>query len=432
MLRNNLELIVQYPAPGGYRCRGFTNLRLFAPVYLVVDGAMRADQRVAHLLGEALCQEIHRYTGSVEQQSPPCGGTISRASCHAMDEPSCRKIFVRVSATAGRNAPSSWPDPTAESSWLAHPNDAQWQVIPAMPAGTDVPAHVPAQWRGINVAFWKRHPTEALWGIMQRAGLTPDESRLFISYVRRDSSAVADQLFVALTDEGFDVFLDRCSVPVGVEFQERLMQDLSDKAMVVLLNSPGVAQSYWIQEEIAAIKTYRLGLLELQFPNSTKRPDIDPDFTASISPSDLVPAGRHYGEGAQKFSVPALRRAVSEIKAVHGRAIHRRRFELIDNFAAALMAASVSSSILPDGSFLVHPRGRGNPTVVGLNVRPPELTDFSLLHQRGNVSPNRLGWLISPAPFFVARRKTDIAWLGGVCHIQHADEAQIAQLIAKF
>lgn len=55
------------------------------------------------------------------------------------------------------------------------------------------------------------------------------ESRLFISYVRRDTSAIADQLFGALTQEGFDVFLDRCSVPVGVPFQKRLMQDLCDK-----------------------------------------------------------------------------------------------------------------------------------------------------------------------------------------------------------
>jgi hypothetical protein len=430
MLRNNLELIVQYPAPGGYRCRGFTNLRLFAPVYIVVDGAIQTDQTVANLLGEALCQEVRRYAGSVEQASMPCGG-MSAASCHAMGEPSCRKIFVRVSATAGANR-ANWPDPTAEAAWRAHSGDAQWEVIPAMPAGTDVAAHVPAQWRGINVAFWKRHPIESLWGIMQRAGLTPEESRLFISYVRRDSSAVADQLFVALTDQGFDVFLDRCSVPVGVEFQERLMQDLSDKAMVVLLNSPGVAHSYWVQEEIAMIKTYRLGLLELQFPNAAKRPDIDPDFATSISPADLVSAGRDYPEEARKLSDPALQNVVGRIKAVHGRAIHRRRFELIDNFAAALMAASVPSSILPDGSFLVHPRGSGNPTVVGLHVRPPELTDFSLLHQRGNVSPNRLGWLISPAPFFVAKRKTDIAWLGGVCHIQHADEAQIAQLVANF
>ena len=160
-----------------------------------------------------------------------------------------------------------------------------------MPAGTSPSAHLPVEWQGINASFWTRDPIESLWGVIQRAGLAPEESRIFISYVRRDTTAVADQLFAALTVEGFDVFLDRSSVPVGVQFQERLNQDLVDKAMVVFLNSPSVDQSRWVAEEIATIKTYRLGLLELRFPNVPERADIDPDFTRELTTADLVPTG---------------------------------------------------------------------------------------------------------------------------------------------
>jgi len=290
--------------------------------------------------------------------------------------------------------------------------------------------NVPPAWQGINVCFWSRHPGETIWAVLQRAGLTPEDSRLFISYVRADTTPVADQLFAALTEEGFDVFLDRCSVPIGVQFQEQLMQDLCDKAMVVLLNSAGVAKSHWVGEEIAIIKTYRLGLLELRFPSGSPRADIDPDFTQTLSASDLESAGPDYAAGAEKLSATVLADMVDRIKEVHGRALHRRRYELIDNFAAALSAFGKMAQALPDGTFVLPSTGRRNETVVGLTVRPPELGDFCHLHQRGAVSANRDGWLVSPSPFFLAQRQAHVSWLCGVSNIRHANEAQISQLAA--
>jgi hypothetical protein len=321
--------------------------------------------------------------------------------------------------------------PTAEPQWLAHLNDPAWQVLPALPEGASPSIHLPSLLQGINVSFWTRHPVETIWAVLQRAGLTPEESRLFISYVRADTTAVADQLFAALTNEGFDVFLDRCSVPIGVQFQEQLMQDLCDKAMVVLLNSAGVAHSHWVGEEIAIMKTYRLGLLELRFPDGTPRQDIDPDFSRTLGARDLVQAGPDYKAGAQKLSAQMLAEAVDRIKEVHGRALHRRRYELIDNFAAALAACGKTAQVLLDGTFVLPSIGKRNPAVVGLTVRPPDLGDFCNLHQRGAVSAARDGWLISPAPFFLAQRQANVSWLGGVSNIRHANEAQMSQLAAS-
>jgi hypothetical protein len=215
---------------------------------------------------------------------------------------------------------------------------------------------------------------------------------------------------------------------VGAQFQERLMQDLCDKAMVVLLNSVGIADSHWVQEEIAIVKTYRLGLLQLRFPTGMERPDIDPDFTETLTRQDLVSAGSNYAIGSKKLSKATLAKIVNRIKQTHTRALHRRRYELIDNFAAALSAVGRIAQILPDGTFLLPAaHGRGE-AVVGLTVRPPELGDFCRLHQRGNVSATRKGWLVSPAPFFLAQRQTSVAWLGGISDIQHANEAQITHL----
>jgi len=430
MLQNNLELIVQYPENQGYSCRGFRGLYLAAPAFVVFDGAVVADQGVANLLGRVFCDEILRYVGAQEERGMPCSGHRGQVSCHAMGVATCRKILVRPAATGNATPIATWPAPSAEAEWLSNWPQATWEVIPAMPSGTPVPANVPPQWLGINVCFWTRHPIESLWAVMQRAGLAPEESRLFISYVRKDTTPVADQLFEALTSEGFDVFLDRCSVPIGVPFQERLMQDLCDKAMVVLLNSAGVGQSVWVEEEIAIVKSYRLGLLELRFPSGQARLDIDPDFSQILSSGDLQPAGTAYAQGAHQLSASVLSHVVDRIKEMHGRVLHRRRYELIDNFAAALEASGKTAQVLSDGTFLLPASGPLHGTVVALTCRPPELGDFCALHQRGNVSANRPGWLISPSPFFLAHRQAHISWLGGLSNIQHANEAQMTQLAA--
>lgn len=427
MLQNDLELIVQYPDGSGSRCRGFKGLHLAAPVFVVFDGALHVDQVDANMLGTAFCAELARYFGSREEPGMPCPGSVAQVDCHATQEPSCEKVLVWL---AGRNAGGgSPPAPTATSLWLQHWPNPKWHLIPIMPAGATPATYLPPQWQGINTSFWNRDPTESLWAIMQRAGLAPEESRVFISYVRRDTTAIADQLFTALTIAGFDVFLDRSSVPLGVEFQERLLQDLVDKAMVILLNSVNVNQSKWVGEEIATIKKYRLGLLELRFPDVPERGDIDPDFTVDLQPADLIAAGPNYAAAAQILNDTKRDDVVQRVKETHNRSLHRRRYELIDNFAATLTAAGKNAQALPDGTFVLTAHGSRPETVVGLTTRIPELGDFYSLHQRGSVSPTRSGWLISPAPFFVAQRQAHVSWLGKVSNIKHANEAQIGQVI---
>lgn len=428
LLQQNLELIVQYPESGGYLCRGFVGLHLAVPAYVVFDGAAPSDQGLSSQLGQAFCAELLRHVGVQEHATMPCTGIRSAVSCHAMREPSCRKLLVCSSGIVTATGGGGFPSPSAKQKWLHNASDASWEVVPVIPQGAAPAQYLPAAWRGINTCFWNGDQTAVLGPVMQRIGLTTEDSRLFISYVRQDSTAIADQLFEALTKEGFDVFLDRCSVPVGVQFQERLMQDLCDKAIVVLLNSTGVVKSKWVEAEIATVKAYRLGLLDVRFPGVPERPDIDTDLTEVLAPADLVPAGGQYAVGANCLSANALTNIVQRIKMIHGRALHRRRYELIDSFAAALVASGKSAQLTPEGTFLV---GTGPDAVVGLSVRTPELGDFCALHQRGGISSALPGYLISPAPLFLAQRQAQVSWLGGLSNISHVNEAEMLKLAQK-
>ncbi len=134
-LRNNLELIIEYPQPqGNYRCRGFHNLRLPVPVYVAFDGGSPGDQGVACDLGERLCEEVLRFLGATEEDSMPCQGSRAGLDCHALSENTCLKLHVRPAASSGAGPTAHFPLPLrgsnlewphAGSNLARHPHPAR-------------------------------------------------------------------------------------------------------------------------------------------------------------------------------------------------------------------------------------------------------------------------------------------------------------------
>lgn len=419
-----VDLIVHYPATGRFRCRGFRGLFLGNPVMLVFDGAVQGDQPDAASLGEAVCDEILRYVGITEHGNMPCSGR-GGAGCYALTEPGFRKLLVYVAgAAAGETDRSAaLPIPWAETIW--QPNDPMWEALPTLRAGTDFSSHVPPTWHATNAVFWQDTVNEVVWAVLQRVGLAPEDSRIFISYLRKETQGIADQLFSALNEIGFDVFLDRCSVPPGVDFQARLMQDITDKAVLMLLNSPGIDNSEWVGHEIARVKAYRLGLCVLNFPKAPKRRDVDPDDTFDIRKNEMVGfCGQLTGQELLKDHL--LAQIVQTTQNVHHRALHRRRWELITNFG---LAAEGRGAILePDGTFYFpSTEERPKDCSVGLTARIPTLSDYWRLHSAW-ASRSSTGYIVSPSPFAVGFRKGESDWLGGLSNIRHQDEGQMIRL----
>ena len=119
----------------------------------------------------------------------------------------------------------------------------------------------------LNAVDWDRDRSLALGTILRLLGLVEDERRLFLSYVRRDSAKVAEQLHRELQERQFNVFLDRFTVPPGADFQRRLTEDLADSAFLLLLESDGIRNSKWVQHEINYALTHRIGTLAVTMPN---------------------------------------------------------------------------------------------------------------------------------------------------------------------
>ena len=151
------------------------------------------------------------------------------------------------------------------------PNLANIRILPVVSEFPNFSSQIPPELRRFNAMEYPENgtPDAIASHLLRMLGLTENERKVFISYRRADSSDVADQLWERLSRQGFDVFLDRVDIEPGINFQERVEERISDMSFVLLLETPGVKDSKWVQRELALTRELNLGLLLLSWPNMT-------------------------------------------------------------------------------------------------------------------------------------------------------------------
>lgn len=154
-------------------------------------------------------------------------------------------------------------------------------VLPVMPKSGD-PATLPESLRKQNIAFWQHSIDELALTVLGRAGVTSLDRRVFISYRRIESEPMAGQLFDALARLNFNVFLDTVSVDAGVDFQDRLFEQLADKSMIVLLHSETFSQSRWTMAEVEYARRHELSVLIYRLPCVAARDPLEQSYRAGM------------------------------------------------------------------------------------------------------------------------------------------------------
>ena len=215
----------------------------------------------------------------------------------------------------------------------------------------DVRDMLPGRIEHLNAVDWVHSRSLALATILRLLGLVEDERRLFLSYVRRDSADVAEQLHQELQERQFDVFLDRFTVPPGADFQRRLTEDLADRAFLLLLESDGIRDSRWVQHEIDYALSHRIGTLAVTMPNlaEDRRAPIDEAFRHRLSADDLQDG---------KLSATALRVLLDRIELSHASALRRRREQLLGSLIDHLETSGCSCDPLAEWSIVASAAGR--------------------------------------------------------------------------
>jgi TIR domain len=254
-------------------------------------------------------------------------------------------------------------------------------------------------------------PARVVAEVLRLLGISEDERRVFLSYRRSDGSALAQQLRYALIDSGWDVFLDRFSVPPAVKFQKRLYRDLADKGFVLVLETPDAANSSWVEHEITFAHTHRLGIMSLKLPETTQKqlvPAVLEDLRVRLAAADLNGPAT-----ARTLTESALARMLQIVDERHAQAYQQRREILMLESDRELRRRGYA--VTPIGHWqLLATRGKQDEVVLA-TARAPEAADLlavESLRARTRL-PGRVsrGWVVHPLEDIDPDRARLIGWL---------------------
>ena len=226
-----------------------------------------------------------------------------------------------------------------------------------------------------------------------------EDRRAFVSYSHRDGRPLADRLFEELGRRRFDVFVDRFRLAPGSDFRERIEDELVDKALVVVVETPRSLASDWVKQEIRIAMKRRLTLVAINLGGSAGYPAIAEVQRCRDDDDALI------GD----FIVDQ-----------HREGLMQRRRMLMESVWCTLSAAGVSSrDIAEHGDGFTVDHGPGAGYEITVRPRPADLHHFRRAAER---AVQRRPIVVHPPPA-LTRRKRDLEWLGEESGVDSVDEA---------
>jgi len=278
------NIVLQVLSSGLKECERLTLAGIPRPCRILIVSCDPSADALAMASHQALLAQLQ----SKSKSWGPCNGPV-HPGCMTESEPACEHILVPVIA----QAPLS-------SHWLQELNNwigmgGKRIVLPAISSGlahTQVLSTAPRQIAQLQLVPWGGNPRRLASLVSQRA-LYGERPKLFISYRRQEATTVADQIFDEMNRRGFEIFLDRFSGTSGRLFPQEISEELASRDVVLVLETPQILQSRWTLWEVAFARTYRLGLLALQWPGApslrgiTSRQSINPTTNGNLATTAL-------------------------------------------------------------------------------------------------------------------------------------------------
>lgn len=308
--------------------------------------------------------------------------------------------------------------------------DAKVVVVPAVALLTEFRASVPDSLFEIN--GMELDPTDTQLEkpaslLLELMGLLRKRRRLFISYKRNESAAVAQQLYHAFDEHGFDVFLDTLSVRPAVKFQEDLWHRMTDSDVLILLYTESTHESGWVQKEIDRANGMKITVVQVIWPDVKRKPEtllFEPVYLndahfASRDPDRL--------EDAKTTSICTL------VESLRASSLSRRELDLVKSLQDGATSHSLTTIVQPVSHVDVFCNANKFARVVpcvgvpdsedlhDFELKPPDNTQpaqLVLLYDSFNVTEHwtkHLKWLGKHVPVRVVAVIDIAVWLDSLC-----------------
>lgn len=270
-------------------------------------------------------------------------------------------------ATAGASGYSSmWPafvfyfggtnrtdDCLAELEYLKGNADA---IYPVYFTKDKFLEEVPGILHKLNGVIYSENELDSIVNVaFEELRLLRKTRRVFISYKRSESSAVANQLYDVLSRHQFDVFLDTYFIRGAADFQAELHHRITDSDVLIQLNSPSFKDSKWCEEEISDANARKVGVLQLNWPGvhsgssdqlSIVRQLVDTDFRR-----------KHWNRNTSVLKSKMLSSIAIQVESVRARNLAARQDGLTAEFVKE--ANRQGRNIIKEPTFLVEERPSG-------------------------------------------------------------------------
>lgn len=295
-------------------------------------------------------------------------------------------------------------------------------ILPVASTSTSVSSEIPVSLRGLNCIFSDKSSTDRIFAtLLECVGLLPRQRRVFLSYKRDESTTAAVQLFSELSSRQFEVFLDTHGIGAGIDFQEALWHQLCDVDVLVMLETPGYFNSRWTSAEYGRALSKGIGVLRVQWPDST--PSI---HTATASRVEIV-RGELRADGSLAGS--AIDRIGEQLEAVRSLSHATRQLSMITAVQSAV--EQVEGSLVGVGAhraMLLKLRSGRDLLVQPTIGIPTSLTLQDTLERAGDIDSAvvydhfgmkkswqaHMDWLASKVTGSRWMKRTDVAWdIGG-------------------
>jgi hypothetical protein len=331
-------------------------------------------------LTEDLRAAISDSTSTFDHCYGPCG-----LGCWASYSPIAENLLVVVTSAGG-------PSPALNAEvdhWLAR----GFGALGVVAASLKPEVVLPSSMRSLVALPYMASVADTTAEIVDLLLLAGAERRAFISYAHQDGRTLAQDVFEALAVSRFDVYLDRFRTKPSSDFVERIDDELRDKSMVVVIETPQAIASTWVLHEIMTAKYRRYGLLALNIGGQPQHPEIGNGrrLTLPTFDKDQVCAAveRHH-----RMAIVDQRR----------RRAHALRMAL----ARAARMAALASTVVPDGERCHLVGGQVDYSVLG-SFRPAGLREARRIAEYGDQAARR-PVLYCPRPTR-PEAQSDIAWI---------------------
>lgn len=212
---------------------------------------------------------------------------------------------------------------------------------------------VPEILHPINGILYKAENINSIVNVaFEELRLLRKKRRVFISYKRSDSAAVANQLYDVLSRYQFDVFLDTYSIRGSADFQAELHHRITDSDVLIQLNSPNFKDSKWCEEEISEANARQVGVLQINWPNV--RSGATEQLSSVLHLSSMDFRRKRYKSKASTLKSKVVSRIANNVEGIRARNIAARHDNLTAEFVKE--AAKQGRTIIKEPLFLIEQR----------------------------------------------------------------------------